>query len=64
MTGLPEAMRRANVASLSQLARDLGWDLRYLRRIVRGEVQPSVQRAMQLAAALGVSVEDLWREEK
>lgn len=43
-----------------QVAREIGIDEAYLSKVVRGQIEPSVIKAIKIARSLGCSVEDLY----
>lgn len=44
-----------------QVAQEIGIDEAYLSKVVRGQIEPSVGKALLIARALNCSVENLYR---
>ncbi|MCB0219271.1 MAG: helix-turn-helix transcriptional regulator [Chrysiogenetes bacterium] len=44
-----------------QVAQEIGIDEAYLSKVVRGQIEPSVGKAMLIARALQCSVEELYQ---
>lgn len=47
-----------------QVAQEIGIDEAYLSKVVRGQIEPSVGKAILIARALACSVEELYRSEE
>ena len=43
-----------------EVAREIGIDEAYLSKVVRGQIEPSVIKALKIAKTLGCTVEDLY----
>lgn len=43
-----------------QVAHEVGIDEAYLSKVVRGQIEPSVVKAIRIARCLGCTVEDLY----
>ncbi|MEW6777000.1 MAG: helix-turn-helix transcriptional regulator [Bdellovibrionota bacterium] len=43
-----------------EVAREIGIDEAYLSKVVRGQIEPSVVKAIRIARCLGCAVEDLY----
>ena len=43
-----------------QVAQEIGIDEAYLSKVVRGQIEPSVGKAIYIAKALGCTVEELY----
>ena len=56
-------LRRNRGLSQLQLARMCGFTQQFIQRIEKGKVEPSIRSAMKIAEALGVTVDELVREE-
>lgn len=56
-------LRRNRGLSQLQLAKMCGVTQQFIQRIEKGKVTPSIKSAMKIAEALGVTVDELIREE-